>query len=454
MTITTGQFGRTVRSRSIFANDRLDASYFADAAMQASERVAQLELSGVPFKSLGDIANVWDPSRFARVWAAPLEDGVPYLRPYDVFDYLPTGSDRLSSTRNRAIESLSLKTGTILQTCSGRNLGPCTIVDEDLADFSLSHDMIRIEIDDEQQRLFILAYLQTNLGQALLKRGRSGSVIDHLTVGDVNVVPVPDFGAEPTSQIHGLMSAAVKLREAARRELRSCLASLAESFPMEPEAPTWTHWTTYARDLTDRLDAGYQAPLVGQARSSTASGVHLGELAVADLPVRYKRYYVEGSNGRPIVSGRQLLQCQTVNLRRVSDRSFDDPEVYVIREGMTIFGAVGRAEGRQAWPALVTDDRSGWMASNDVMRLTPRDGVRAGALWLAVASQQAQVQIKALSFGSVVDHMNPWDVEKVTVPIVDDDLVNAAEAAWQKFADANHLAQKASFEVERLSQPS
>jgi len=47
------------------------------------------------------------------------------------------------------------------------------------------------------------------------------------------------------------------------------------------------------------------------------------------------------------------------------------------------------------------------------MRLIPREGVRPGAVWLAVAAPASQVQIKALSFGSVVDHMNPWDVETV-----------------------------------------
>jgi hypothetical protein len=106
-----------------------------------------------------------------------------------------------------------------------------------------------------------------------------------------------------------------------------------------------------------------------------------------------------------VLSGRQLLQVEPINLRRVSDRSFKTPTEYVLKPGMTIFGASGRSEGRQGSPALITEDRVGWLASDDVMRLRPLPGVKPAGLWLAVATPQAQVQIKALSFGSVVDHM-------------------------------------------------
>lgn len=73
------------------------------------------------------------------------------------------------------------------------------------------------------------------------------------------------------------------------------------------------------------------------------------------------------------------------------------------------------------------------------MRLTPHAGVRPGAVWLGVASKQAQSQIKALSFGSVVDHMNPWDVEDVVVPKVNDSLASAAEEAWMKLGESTYL---------------
>ncbi len=423
------------------AYDRLDAHYFTSAGVAASERLAVLEAGGAATVRLGEagVARVWDPPRFARAYAAPLEPGMPYLRPYDVFDYLPVPADRLSRLRNDDLDRLTPTPGTILQTCSGRNLGPLTMTDETLGGFALSHDMVRIEVVATELRPYVLAFLKTATGQALLRRGKSGSVIDHITAADIASLPLPMVDAEVRRSVSERMSRGVLAAAAARAQLRALLDQQAATLPApELSRPTREGWSQDAATLGDRLDAGFYEPRVVAARGQLADlgATSLSELATAFLPVRYKRYYVEREHGRPIMSGRQLLQLEPVNLRYVSDRSFRDPQLYEISAGMVVFGAVGRSEGRQGTPALVTAERDGWLASNDVMRLTPRSGVRPGALWLAVAARQTQLQINALSFGSVIDHMNPWDVEQILVPQVSDEHAHAAEAAWARFSAA------------------
>ncbi|SEB45801.1 hypothetical protein SAMN04489727_1911 [Amycolatopsis tolypomycina] len=401
-------------------------------------------------RQIGAIGSASMPPRTALARAAPQESSLPYLRPYDVFDYLPTAADHVSVPRNANVDTFQITAGDILQTRSGRNLGPCTIADNELAKFALSDDMIRIKVDDKNERLLLLAYLKTSLGQALIRRGRSGSVIDHLTVPDVEAVPVPVFPKEVVHTVSGLVGKAIECRERGRSLLNELLRRLMDQYP-HSESQRWTWWSMQARDLGERLDSGHHHPVVAHGRRQlhASNGVALGAMAKAILPIRYKRYYVEEGHGRPIVSGRQLLQPEPINLRYVSDRSFRNPEDYEIHAGCTVFGAVGRAEGRQAWPALVTSDRDGWLASNDVMRLVPRRGVRPGAVWLAVATPQVQAQIKALSFGSVVDHMNPWDVEQVIVPDIEDPLAKKAESAWEDFARSTELIGQA---VARLEQ--
>lgn len=429
----------TIRARSVLVNDRLDAYFFTAPGVAASERLAMLEATGMETVRLGDVARVWDPPRFARAWAAPAEPGIPYLRPYDVFDYLPTASDQLSVDRNSGVENLRPSPGSLLQTCSGRNLGPCTYADEYIAQFALSHDMIRIEISDLAMRAYVLAFLKTPTGQALLRRGKSGSVIDHLTTADVAAIPIPLLPAGTRRRIVDRAERSVAAAAAARTRLAALLAAQEESLPLPTRGVRLQDgWTLRADSVRDRLDAAYYDPLVSAARSQVAAagGNRCGDLAQASLPLRYKRYYVSGEHGRPILSGRQLLQLEPVNLRYVSDRSFREPEKYVVRSGMTIFGAVGRAEGRQGTAALVTEDRVDWLASNDVMRLTPRAGVRPGALWLAIAGRQSRVQINALSFGSVIDHMNPDVVEEIILPRIDDTAAQEAEDAWQLFSEA------------------
>ncbi len=98
------------------------------------------------------------------------------------------------------------------------------------------------------------------------------------------------------------------------------------------------------------------------------------------------------------------------------------------RRGMArravIFGAAGRSGGRIGQPALICGDRDGRLASNDVMRLFPHDDTHPGALWLSIAVPQTQVQIKSLSYGSVIDHMNPWDVAALRVPQLPNELAD------------------------------
>lgn len=445
-------FGRSVRSRSARAYERLDASFFANNSVVASEQIALLEASGVAVRTIGAIGSAAMPPRSALVRAAPREDSLPYLRPYDVFDYLPTPADFVSLARNPNITAFQIAPGTILQTRSGRNLGPCTIADSELARFALSDDMIRIVVDDEANRFLLLTYLKTSLGKALLKRGRSGSVIDHLTVADVEAVPVPDFPPHLAESVVALMREAITLRERGRVALSHALLQLQEQLPYAA-ANGWGWWSMRAQDTLGRLDAAHHSPAVAASREQVrqSGGVPLGTLAEADLPIRYKRYYVEPGHGRAIVSGRQLLQPEPINLRYVSDRSFRDPKAYEIRSGCTVFGAVGRSEGRQGWPALITPDRDGWLASNDVMRIVPRNGVVPAAVWLAVATPQVQAQIKALSFGSVVDHMNPWDVETVLVPKIEHNLARIAEQGWTDLSRATALVDEAVAALERAT---
>jgi hypothetical protein len=382
----------------------------------------------------------------------PSEPAVPYLRPYDVFDILPAAAGRLSIQRTQGLERLRLQPGMILQTCSGRNLGPCAYVDQHLGQFALSHDMIRLQVEDEDLRYYLLTFLQTSTGQALLRRGKSGSVIDHLTVADVGAVPVPLLNEPERSRIAALAREAVAHVANARAGLTEALCQVTATLPA-PTASTMgvRSWTVTSSNVGERLDVAHHDPVVVAAREAarSAGGIRCGDVATAQLPVRYKRVYVQGEHGRPILSGRQLLQVHPVNLRRASDRSFKVPADYELAAGMTIFGAVGRAEGRQGAPALVTEDRAGWLASNDVMRLRP-SGVDPVALWLAVATPHAQVQIKALSFGSVVDHMNPWDVEDIWLPPVSAEAVATAQQSWSELVQARKLNEEATALLEGL----
>lgn len=423
---------------------RLDAGYFLSPGYTAARRLKAAKDAGFPVLRLGGprgIAKVWQPNRFKRLYAAPGETAIPYIRPYGIFQYLPQQADALSP-RTKNLTTYRLRKGMILQTCSGRNLGPLAVVDSYLERFVPGHDLLRIEVPDEATRNYVLAFLSGPTGQTLVRRDKSGSVIDHITEEHMASQEIPVVEDRVFERVAEDMGNAVRLREEARVALASALASYEASLPSPDRGrPMKEGWTVRATSLTPRLDAASYDPWVAAVRAALldAGGKKVSEVADVLKPAgRYKTLYVEPEHGRPILSGSQVLQVRPVNLRHISPRALKDPRAYELRAGWSVYQADGRAEESLGIPAMVTPDREGWLASGHVGRLVPREGTDPGWLYLASRTWHVQAQIKSLASGSVVDSTFPEDMESVVLP--PKELLSAdgavIMAAWMKFAEA------------------
>lgn len=301
--------------------------------------------------------------------------------------------------------------------------------------------MLRLHIADETDRLYVLAFLSTPTGQALLTRSKTGNVIDHLSADDLASVRVPFLDAQVVNDIAETMGGVVKTRERSRLRLQQLVREFVEDLPPIPSStPLREGWTVRATDLRSRLDVAVHDPIVGQIRSDLLAlgGKRVQEIAETSMPNRYKRYYVDEGHGRPIMSGRHLLQMKPVNLQYISARALDF-EAYELGAGTLVFGARGRAEERISLPALITDDRAAWLASHNVMRVRPKANVSPGWLYLCFSTDHVQRQVKASAFGSVVDVVDPVNLNEVVLPPMDEDLGHEAYECWQKFAEASRV---------------
>lgn len=433
-----------VRARSAFADGRLDAKYHCSPGVLANDHMRALEAAGAELRPVagdGGLGRIGASSRTRRVYAAPGEESLPYLRPYDVFDYLPQPADQLSKSGSANLQGLIPEVGTILQTCSGRNLGPLAYADAYINRFVVSDDMLRLHIDDEDNRLYTLAFLSTPTGQALLTRSKTGNVIDHLSADDLGAVQVPFFDVELTGGVVKAMNQVIRIREHARLRLEELVRQFAGRLPqITSSGPLREGWTVRAGDLGSRLDSAFYDPQVERIRAdlNAMGGTRVGDAAETSMPNRYKRYYVDEGHGRPIMSGRHLLQMKPVNLQYIAARALDFKE-YELGAGTLVFGARGRAEERISLPALITDDRSKWLASHNVMRVRPKDGVSPGWVYLCFATDHVQLQVKGSAFGSVIDVVDPANLDEVVLPPVDKELGDEAYKCWEDFALANAL---------------
>ena len=410
----------SVRSETVARAGRLDCSFHLSAGNAVAARIHKAASHGamvVPLGGEDGLAAIWQPARFKRVYAAAGEPCVPYIRPYDVFNYLPAPADWLSATRNKGLSTYRLSEGMILQTCSGRNLGPAVLVDGYLARFVVGDDMMRIEIGDERLRHYALAFLNSQAGRSLIRQGKTGSVIDHLSDKHLAEVEVPLFDDELTDMIAATVRKAVALRAQARIALDAQTGSYERALkPIAHIDPRCKGWTVRSSAVRGRLDAAFYDPLVASVRRRLArmGGVTVGEVANVVKPGgRYKTRYVHRDQGRPMLSGAQVLQTSPVNLQFIAPSVFKDIAEYELRSSWIAYPADGRAEEELGTPVLITTDRDGWLGSGHIGRVIPHPTTDVGWLFLALRTNHAQMQLKARASGSVVDSTFADDMREV-----------------------------------------
>ena len=435
---------QTVDSSELVSSSRLDAYFHLSAGRKLSRHVGRTEIRHLRLGDRNAVgAAIWAPGRFKRVYAGVGETHLPYLRPSDTLNFIPLAADHLSATRSANIDTYRLKKGTILVTCSGRNLGPVAYVDAFLERFVLSHDMIRVGIEDEDLRFYTLAVLGAPTGQLLLRKDKSGSVIDHITTQHVASIDLPILSNAIFKQLVQSLRNACELRETARLALDELRVAYEASLPaIECDVAVPRHWAMHATDLLGRLDAAPYETIVRETRAALrqAGGRRLGELATALKPTgRYKTLYVDREHGVPILSGGQLLQTRPLNPRFMAPRALRDIDRYRLRSGWIAYQADGRSEEALGEPVMITSARDDWLASGHVGRIVANNRDDAGRLFLAFQTPHAQLQLKALASGSVVDATFPADAEAVILPPLPDAPGPEIEGLWEQFAEAERL---------------
>lgn len=440
----------TVYRNELSNTTRLDSSFYLSDGKIASQKVKMAISSGANCFSLGDsaIVRIWKPSS-SIAYAVEGEPFAPYLQPYDILEYLPEARAKVSIARSD-IESLRIREGTILQTCSGRNLGPLVIADKYLESFVLGSDLIRIDICDINIRYYIYAFLNTWMGQALLHSNKTGSVIDHLNVQDIAAIQVPYWNDDRINEVALLIKESFNYFSRARSELSACKEAFFNEIQTEIKHERLSlGWTISFSDIAEsmRADAAYHDPMTKKASKELTQNGGIPLCTVADVVKpsgRYKTNYVEKEYGFPIMSGRQLLQEQIVGLKYLPKASAKSYRNFFLKKNWIAYPADGRVEGRLGTPVMITNSRENWCASGHVGRIKPHEGINPGYLYLAMSHPAVQAQISALACGSVVDAVYPEDVEKIVIPNMIPFSYHRVVNAWDDFDRANTFKEKAS----------
>ena len=201
---------------------RLDARHYQEEFVLARNRVLD---SGFEVKTVESLASAFVPSRIKLITGTSPSAGPPYLKAHDAFDTLPTTSRYIASARTPDAESYQLEEGMLLTPSSGRNLGPLAHVGKYLSKFAMT-DIMRITPRSRDVGMFLLAYLMTDTGQALIRCGRTGTTVDHLSTHDVREIPVAWVDNATRQASGGALGKAETLLDQGRLDLDEIQAEL------------------------------------------------------------------------------------------------------------------------------------------------------------------------------------------------------------------------------------
>jgi type I restriction enzyme S subunit len=174
---------------------------------------------------------IYIPGRFKRIYVGSLDYGVPYITGGSILKINPlTESKILSQKQVEGKPELLLREKMILVTCSGV-IGNSTYVSPLLKGTVGSPDLIRI-IADSKLVLpgYLFAFLNSNIGRALIEQKTYGAVIPHIEAHHLFSLPIPRLDVEKETQISNLVdtafsnyASALKFEEQAQLSFRQAL---------------------------------------------------------------------------------------------------------------------------------------------------------------------------------------------------------------------------------------
>jgi len=185
----TPHFGQATSAR---LTERMDSTYYVASCAEARAEFDAAAKLGES-KTLGELAEVFVPTIFKRLYAPDPEQGIPYITGADVFCIQPRTD--LYLMRSVAQENrLVLESGMIVLHEAGQRyglIGRGVMVGRTLDGFACTNNMVRLVPHNAEETGYIFSVLSSEFGLRLMKREAAGSSIPHLDASRVSAVSIP-----------------------------------------------------------------------------------------------------------------------------------------------------------------------------------------------------------------------------------------------------------------------
>ncbi len=261
---------------------RLDAKGYAEGALAARSNILE---GPWPWFPLEKVARLFRGPLHKRYFIRNPARSIPYLAASDVTKADLPRDMRLSIALTSVLPILKVESGWTLISSAG-TIGDTTYVREELTEYAISQDMLRVAPFKNILSGYLFAYLSTRGAQALLRFRTYGSVVDRIEPKHIADLPVPLLAPTQQQNIHNLVVSASQ----ARTDANKLLKDVAEYFNslVGPMTSTHDHVRTITLIKSSQLDYRFEAR------------VRSGDIAIQGSGQRY------GLLGRPAYIGKRL----------------------------------------------------------------------------------------------------------------------------------------------------
>ena len=402
----------SVRSKFVVSQMRLDGSFHLSDGLEVRKLVSRSPYGTTEIKDV--TSDIYCPGIFKRNY---VKSGIPFLGGGDIQKQDLDSGKYLRKKNTPNYEILQIKKGWSLVTCGG-TIGDAVFANNLLAKCWVSQHVMRV-IPKNIKEGMLYAYLASKYGKLLLTTNTYGSVIPTLNAGNIANLPIPRFQESFQREIDDLVQEAAKLRENASNALEYAIGYFDTLFlmPFKESCLGKVSSKEILTSINKRFEASFhisEGKDIDKYIKEHYEWKSLGEVCSnISRPDIFKRYYVK--KGITFLGGADIFLATPDSEKRLSPKKTANIEALMIKEGTILLPRSGTI-GNVAWAHAGHAQK---LASEDVIRITPNDILRAGYVYAFLASKYGKKLIQRYIFGSVIQHVEPPHLKLIPVPIID-----------------------------------
>jgi type I restriction enzyme S subunit len=436
----------------ILGDIRLNAEYYAhENNFYLSDTLKTEQLS--------KLADVFGFGPFKRFYIDEAKYGIPLISSSEMMEIEPNCNKYISRELTNYIDKYVVQRNTVLISCSG-SIGNVTLVDSRLEGMAISQHALRVILNDNDLVGYIYTFFNSEFGQSLVTGKKSGAVIKEIYDDDLKSLEIPLIDKDEIVKINELILKAFEKREIAKNLLNKARQLVLEYNHMPPldevqletldmEKETDLRQVSTKEFTNDfRLDAHFYNPTaelaVGNILEFASNFDSLSNITSKVFYLnRFKRTFVNEKHGFPYLAGKDIIKIRPNDISYLSESETSNMDDYRLEKEwilLTCSGTIGRT-------CYIWKNYEDWVGTHDLIRIASNGKMDSGYLYAFLSCDYGYHQILRHKHGAVIDHITPEHIEKIIIPIPEENRIieigDLVRQAYDLRAEAIHLEDEA-----------